>query len=109
MSIISALNANNYGIYNRNLAHKIGLVESIILSELINAWEYFQDGHVTIKGEKGWFFITIEDLQARTSLSREQQDRAINSLIGQNLIKKRSTDCQVSGISDYKSLKLRHF
>lgn len=88
MSIISALNANNYGIYNRNLAHKIGLVESIILSELINAWEYFQDGHVTIKGEKGWFFITIEDLQARTSLSREQQDRAINSLIGQNLIKK---------------------
>lgn len=88
MSIISALNANNYGIFNRKLAHEIGLIESIVLSELINAWEYFESAHVTIKGERGWFFITIEDLQERTSLSREQQDRALNSLINQELIKK---------------------
>lgn len=38
--IIALLSVSNFGIYNKFLARKLGLVESIILSELISMYQY---------------------------------------------------------------------
>lgn len=67
----------------------IGLHEAIILSEIINKYDYFfEKGQLTsIADEDDWFYITMEYIQDRTTLTERQQRPAINNLIKRGLIK----------------------
>ncbi len=97
----SSPNCNNYSInplfellradgsitVNKALTHAIGLNESILYCELVSRLIYFSDrGRLT---KDGYFFNTINDLQAGTSLTGKQQRRALNRLEKLGLISTR--------------------
>ena len=83
LSLLSILNGNNYLCANRSLAHTIGLHEAIILTEIIDKYEFFKlnDELKQIGDTDGWFFLTMEKIFERTSLTERQQRPAINNLI----------------------------
>lgn len=77
MNLFTLLNANNYHTFNREIARKIGLEAAIMLSEIVDKFCHFES-----KGwlKEGWFYLTIEDVEERTTLSRRHQDTAIQDL-----------------------------
>lgn len=77
LSLLKILNANNYFSVNRIIAHKIGLNATIFLSEIIDKFCFFQSQG---KLQDGWFYITIEEAEERTTLARDAQDGAIKKL-----------------------------
>ncbi len=97
----SSQNCNNYSVnplfellradgsitVNKALTHAIGLNEAILYCELVSRLIYFNDrGRLT---KDGYFFNTINDLQAGTSLTEYQQRRALNRLEKLGLISTR--------------------
>lgn len=66
--ILSLANGNNWFSVNRDIARAVGLNAAIMLSEVINKYEFFKE-----KGslENGWFYLTIEDAEERTTLARD--------------------------------------
>lgn len=91
-SILSLLNGDNFGFFNRELAHKIGLHEAIIFSELVARFQFLEkQGNLTeIDGEKEYFQFTMQDLQDRTCLGRKAQDSTLNHLIKMGWISKKN-------------------
>lgn len=77
MNLFTLLNANNYFTVNREIARKIGLEATIFLSEIIDKFTYFESKNML---EDGWFYLTMEDVLERTTLSRRYQDTAIKIL-----------------------------
>lgn len=75
--ILSLANGNNWFSVNRDIARAVGLNAAIMLSEVINKYEFFKE-----KGslENGWFYLTIEDAEERTTLARDAQAGAIKIL-----------------------------
>ncbi len=78
MDFFTVLNANNYQVYNREIAKKIGINSTIILTELIDKFCYFEKSGLLTDGE--WFYLTIDDVYDRTALSRDAQDGALKKL-----------------------------
>lgn len=78
MDLFTVLNANNYQVYNREIAKKIGINATIILTELIDKFGYFEKAGLLTDGD--WFYLTIEDVYERTALSRDAQDGALKKL-----------------------------
>jgi len=78
MNLFKLLNGNNYLTFNREMAREIGINASIFLSELLDKFEYFQKQGVL--KEDGWFYLTIESAEERTTLGRDAQDGAIKKL-----------------------------
>lgn len=91
LSLIQIINGNNYLNVNRSLAHKIGLNEAIILSELCDKYDFFlkDNSLITIDSTCGWFYLTMEKIYERTTLTKRQQIAAINRLVELRLIKTR--------------------
>ena len=73
---------------NKFLIKKLGLVATVMYSELINRYKYFKRRN-TLKmfAGKNYFFNTIEDLESSIGLSAHQQRKAIQILIKNKLIK----------------------
>lgn len=67
---------------NRNLAHEIGLTAATLLAELCDRYEYYLENgkSESFNGKDDYFYETIEQLHARTSISRREQDTAIKKL-----------------------------
>jgi hypothetical protein len=72
---------------NKALIHSIGLNEAILYCELISRFNYFAERNQLT--DDGYFFNTINDLQAGISLSEYQQRKALNRLEDINLISTR--------------------
>ena len=85
IGIIELLRADGSIVVNKRLAKALGLHEAIIYSELLSRYCYFADRGRLDAG--GYFYNTIEDLQAGTTLSRRQQDKAIGNLVKAGLVK----------------------
>lgn len=79
-SLLSLLNGNNWGSFNRPLAVLLGLAEAVLLSELINKHQFFGEQ------DDGWFYMTTEALNERTGLKRYAQEGAIKTLKKMDLI-----------------------
>ncbi len=78
------LRADGSIIANKALIHAIGLNEAILFAELISRFNYFADrGQLT---DDGYFFNTINDLEAGTGLTWKQQKKALNKLEDMRLI-----------------------
>jgi hypothetical protein len=92
MSLFNILNSNNYGTYNRHVARKIGLHSTVLLSEILDKYEYFQINKKTISlpDEEGvWFYLTAETIEERTTLSEKEQRPCIEKLIKLGFIRKK--------------------
>lgn len=95
--LLNLLRADGSVIVNKKLMHSIGVNETIIYSELISRYLYFENKNQLT--EDGFFYNTIDDLYQGTALSRKQQDKCIKNLKTLNLI-----DCKLKGIP-----AVRHF
>lgn len=91
MSIYHLLNGRNYGTYNRLVAREIGLVTTVMLSELLDEYEYFKmrGELVEFPNQAGkWFYATREKMEERTTLSRKEQDTQLEKLVELGFIEK---------------------
>ena len=77
MDYKTLLTAGKNVIYNVELAHKIGMAEAILLSEILKLAEYHG-------GQK--FKISLENIRNRTALGRSASERGIQKLAQKNLI-----------------------
>lgn len=73
-----------YHTYHINFAKLLGLNESIILSKLVNLYNYWNN-----RGQldhEDMFFCAIEDMYELTAIARGQQSRAVTNLVNMGLI-----------------------
>lgn len=71
------LDSGNYIAVNRTILRVVGLHEAVILGELASeAMQWATDGRI----EDGWFYITCEKLEYKTSLSAHYQREALKKL-----------------------------
>lgn len=90
-AIYVVLEGNAFLMTHKALAHAVGLNEATIFSELLSRRKYFLSRGIL--GRDGYFFNTINDLQAATSLTAYQQRVATANLRKVGLI-----DCKVKGV-----------
>ncbi|KAA8673382.1 hypothetical protein [Clostridium sp. HV4-5-A1G] len=76
--IYSLIRSNGSIVINKNLCHAIGLNETIIYSELLSRYNYFNERNKL--DEDGFFFSTVNDLQRATCIGEKPQKKAINNL-----------------------------
>ncbi|MFW6028721.1 MAG: hypothetical protein ACOCRO_00560 [Halanaerobiales bacterium] len=88
MTILDLLRSDGSIVINKYLARKLGLHETVILSELISRYFYHKNKDELKKGK--WFYCTKEKLEKNTSLNRYYQDKAIDNLIQKKLITKQN-------------------
>lgn len=91
MNLFKFLNSNNYVTFNREIAHEIGLNATIMLSEIIDKYEFFSaSGQLD---EEGWFYLTIDVVEERTTLAKDAQAGAVKVLKELGLI-----ECKQKGM-----------
>lgn len=70
---------------NKALCHAIGLDETLVYSELLSRYNYFNIREEL--DEEGYFFNTIDDFERATTLDAKHQKKAIDKLVSLGLIK----------------------
>jgi DNA-binding PadR family transcriptional regulator len=83
LNVLDLLRADGSIVINKKLAKEIGLNPTIVYSELVSMFKYFESRGET---DNGWFYCTIEKLEDNTTLKRDVQDKAIKKLADLNLI-----------------------
>ena len=91
-AIFHSLNSDNYQVYNRDVARKLGSINAaVLLSELINRHIYHKGKNelMNIPKQEGlWFFYTVDKCTERTTLSEKQQANALEILRPFNLFER---------------------
>ncbi len=86
------LNRDDYQVYNRNLARKLGsLNAAIFLSEIISRRKYHRSHNpegMLNEGDVEWFYYTVDKAEERTVLSKKEQETAIKILMDRRLLLK---------------------
>lgn len=89
--LLTQFASNNYGLYNKTLAKKIGLHESIFLGEIISEYDYWNRMHSIT--DDGYFYSTVENVMESTTLSDYQQRSIIKHLVELKIL-----DVKVAGM-----------
>ena len=89
--LLTQFASNNYGLYNKTLAKKIGLHESIFLGEIISEYDYWNRMHSLT--DDGYFYSTVENVMESTTLSDYQQRSIIKHLVELKIL-----DVKVAGM-----------
>jgi hypothetical protein len=88
MGILKILaDQKNYIIYNKVIANKYGIFESIILGDLISKENYFEQQNKL--DSEGFFYSTYEDIENSTSIKRDRIIKAIQTLVDFGMISKK--------------------
>lgn len=91
-TLLSLVNGNNFRCYNIIIARALGSVHAaIMLSELIQRYEYHQEKNELItspKNEGLWFYYTQEKCEERTMLSEREQRASLSILENLGIINK---------------------
>lgn len=97
--LLTQFASNNYGLYNKTLAKKIGLHESIFLGEIISEYDYWNKMHSLT--DDGYFYSTVENVMEATTLSDYQQRSIIKHLTELKII-----DMKVAGMPAKRYFKI---
>lgn len=81
--VADRIRSNKYRIFNKELAHYLGLNESIYIAYLVDQDNYFNDEDDEIGG---WFYKQQQYIYLETSLKEDTIRRLNNKLIELNLI-----------------------
>lgn len=73
----------NFIKFNVEIARVIWIDATIVLSEIYSEFKYFAE---TSQLENGWFFLMVDKLEQKTTLTRYQQNKAMNTLQEMKLI-----------------------
>ena len=98
MSILQLISTRNYISLNKDLIRLLGLEEAIILGELASEFDYWERED---KLEEGYFYSTVENIEANTTLSDHKQRKALKNLKSKNLV-----DVKVKGIPAKRYIKI---
>ena len=71
------LSSSAFLVVNKKLAKEIGLLEVVLLADLISKEEYFTENQQLIDG---WFFNTAKNIKEDTTLTSHQQRKCIKNL-----------------------------
>lgn len=86
-NIQELISGKGFIMVNKGLAKEVGLTAATIYGELVSTFSYWKDrGQLTEKDGKEWFFCTIEDLEDKTTVKRDAQNKAIKTLEKEGLI-----------------------
>lgn len=88
MNLIKLMSNKNFGVYNKDLAQRLGLIESIIFGELCSEYDYYHDNDMLYEDE--WFYSTTENLEKNLNLGYKTQSKAIKKLIEIGLISQKN-------------------
>lgn len=81
---ITDLLANDgYILCNKALLHEFGINETLLLGELAQEYNYWDNRSQL---ENGWFYSTVENVENATTLSAYQQREALRTLIDRNIV-----------------------
>lgn len=97
--LLTQFASNNYGLYNKTLAKKIGLHESIFLGEIISEYDYWNRMHSLT--DDGYFYSTVENVMESTTLSDYQQRSIIKHLVELKIL-----DVKVAGMPAKRYFKI---
>lgn len=87
-NIQELISGKGFIMVNKGLAKAVGLNAATIYGELISTNEYWKNrGQLTEHKGILWFYCTIDDLEDKTTLKRDAQDKAIKALTKEGLIK----------------------
>lgn len=78
-SILDFLSKDDFIVYNKKLAHTIGINETILFMDLVSKYRYFLNKWWI--DEEGYFYNTSENIQKDTALTQFQQQKSLKSLI----------------------------
>ncbi|MGC7873906.1 hypothetical protein ACPUYX_20755 [Desulfosporosinus sp. SYSU MS00001] len=84
-SVYDLIRADGSIVLNKNLCFAIGLDATLVYSELLSRYNYFNIREEL--DEEGYFFNTIDDFERATTLDDKQQKKAIDRLANFGLIK----------------------
>mgnify|MGYP006277558131 FL=1 len=87
MNFLDLIKSDGYITVSKELARKIGLQETILLSELISQHKYFKQRNELDK--EGYFYCTVDKMEKQTTISKKTQTRKINNLVEMGLIEKK--------------------
>jgi hypothetical protein len=94
MTIIKQIfGQNSHWQINKDFARQFGIETTLLLSDLIDKWIYFEC--------PDWFYNTSENIEIDTTLTRHQQDKAFKVLIENNFI-----EVDVRGLPAKKHFKI---
>lgn len=104
VEITSLLATNNYLIVNRDLMRMLGINEAILLGELASEFMYWRH-----RGEArdGWFFSTMENLEARIPLCDKTIRKTVNNLVDAGLIETKRAGLPAKKYYRFNEEKLR--
>ena len=88
-SLFNLFASDNFCAYNRKISNIIGLNPAILLSELLNKFQFFEKNQDLTKfadKEGGWFYLLSETIRERTSLSLQEQKTALKILVKAGLV-----------------------
>lgn len=84
---IRLINRDNTISVNRRLARILGLNAAVVFAVFVGKQAYYEKRGMLDRD--GFFYSTIDDLQESTSLSRHQQQSAVNTLVEAGLVEYR--------------------
>jgi hypothetical protein len=88
MNIKNLLGQNSHWQVNKELARKIGIEPALLLSEIIDSYDYFKERNELVKYDGVlYYFQTSEKIQEKTSLSYKKQKSCIDVLLKHGFIK----------------------
>ena len=99
MSILKVFSSSNYLPVNLCVARALGLEVAVMLGELASEHEYWE-GQMKLSPD-GYFYATVEKVEARTTLSKHKQLTAINQLKALGLI-----DVALKGLPSKRHFKI---
>jgi DNA-binding PadR family transcriptional regulator len=86
-NILDLISGKGFIMVNKGLAKTVGLNAAVIYGELVSTYTYWKENNGLTEHEgKWWFYCTIEDLEEKTTLKRDAQDKAIKALVKEGLI-----------------------
>jgi len=86
-SILDLLRSDGSIVINKKLAKEIGLNETVIYSELVSLYKYWEGrGDLT---KDGWFFCTYKNLEDNTTIQQKTAQRVTTKLVKLGLIEKK--------------------
>jgi len=78
---LSMLLPSNHGYFLRDFAYDIGCTTSILLTELLELDDYYENSYAShAKYGDGWFYATEDRILRRTGIRRKQQESDIRTL-----------------------------
>lgn len=78
IDFLKLISSKGYLTISKELARNIGLDETLVLTELISKYNYWNEKQQL--DEEDYFYLTVEDLEYETTLSKYKQTQAINNL-----------------------------